>query len=256
MDFLLLFGSIHYTDLYHGDDPYFSRQGRGNAKAFIDYYKMCYEPTNGKGMICVPSGNHDMERLTKWLDTEEVKIVFAFLLSLPGAPFIYYGDEIGMRYLADVTSVEGGYIRTGSRSPMQWDSGLNAGFSDGKEEDLYIPIDPAEDRPTVEKAMADPDSVYHEVKKLIEIRKATPVLQSEARIEFLYCEDHAYPLAYRRMDGQDSVLIVLNPSGNEVSFPYDGVLGETLYQNGGDIRLENQTLHVPAATAVFIREQK
>ena len=50
-------------------------------------------------------------RATKWLDEEEVKIVFAFILSLPGAPFIYYGDELGMRYLADVVSVEGGYIR-------------------------------------------------------------------------------------------------------------------------------------------------
>lgn len=38
---------------------------------------------------------------------------------MPGAPFIYYGDEIGMRYLEGLTSVEGGYGRTGSRSPMQ-----------------------------------------------------------------------------------------------------------------------------------------
>ncbi len=256
MDFMLHFGPSHYTDLYHGDDPWFTRKGTGNAKDFIDYYKKCYEPTNGKGMICVPSGNHDMERLTKWLDEEEVKIVFAFLLSLPGAPFIYYGDEIGMKYLADVVSVEGGYIRTGSRSPMQWNSGLNAGFSDGKAEDLYIPIDPSDDRPTVEKALADPNSIYHEVKKLIEIRKSIPVLQSEARIEFLYCEDHAYPLAYRRTNGQDSVLIVLNPSGKEASFPYDGVLGETIYQNGGELKFENGALTVPAATAVFVREKR
>lgn len=255
MDFMLHFGPSHYPDLYHDDDPWFSREGKGNAKEFIDYYRMCYEPTNGKGMICMPSGNHDMDRLTKWLDDEEVKIVFAFLMSLPGAPFIYYGDEIGMRYLDGITSVEGGYHRTGSRSPMQWDDSQNAGFSAAKPEELYICIDPNENRPTAEKAIADPDSIYNEVKKLIAIRQATPVLQSEANIEFLYCEDHAYPLAYRRTDGTDSILIVVNPSGQEASFPYAGQLGEVLYQNGGDWTLDNGVLTVPAASAAFVWEK-
>ena len=250
MDFMLHFGPSHYTDLYHADNPYFTREGTGNAKAFIDYYKKCYEPTNGKGMICMPSGNHDMERLTKWLDDEEVKIVFAFILSLPGAPFIYYGDELGMRYLEDVVSVEGGYIRTGSRSPMQWNSGLNAGFSEAKADELYIPIDPDENRPTAESQMADPNSVYHEVKKLIAVRQGTKVLQSEAQVEFLYCEENAYPLAYRRFDGDESVLIVINPSGKEASFDYDGSLGDVLYQNGGDIAQKDGKLVIPGATEI------
>lgn len=256
MDFMLHFGPSHYTDLYHADDPYFSRQGKGNAKDFIDYYIKCYEPTNGKGMICVPSGNHDMERFSNWLDKEEIKIVFAFLLSLPGAPFIYYGDELGMRYLKDVVSVEGGYIRTGSRSPMQWNGKLNAGFSDAKAEELYIPLDPDADRPTAEKEMADPDSIYQEVKKLIALRQSQPVLQSEPAIEFIYCEDHAYPLAYRRTNGKDSLLVVINPSGEAAGFAYDGKLGEVLYQNGGNYQLEDGKLTVPAATAIFVWEQR
>lgn len=255
MDFMLHFGPSHYTDLYHGDDPYFSREGKGNAYDFIEYYKKCYEPTNGKGMICVPSGNHDMERLTKWLDTEEVKIVFAFLLSLPGAPFIYYGDEIGMNYLENITSVEGGYIRTGSRSPMQWNSGLNDGFSEAKPEELYIPMDPDENRPTAEKQMADESSIYHEVKKLIAIRQAHTLLQSEALIEFVYCEPYAYPLVYRRKDDKNSILVVINPSGKEASFPYEGELGDVIYQNGGKLNLENGTMTIPAASAVFVHEK-
>ena len=48
MDFMLHFGPSHYNDLYHGDDPYFSREGKGNARAFVDYYEKCYGPTNGK----------------------------------------------------------------------------------------------------------------------------------------------------------------------------------------------------------------
>ena len=204
----------------------------------------------------MPSGNHDMERLTNWLDDGEVKIVFAFILSLPGAPFIYYGGELGMKYLKDVVSVEGGYIRTGSRSPMQWNGGLNAGFSEAKADELYIPIDPDENRPTAENQMADPDSVYHEVKKLIGIRQATKVLQSEAKVEFVYCEENAYPLAYKRYNDEESVLIVVNPSGKDASFAYDGKLGEVIYQNGGDVMLEDGVLRIPGATAVFVREEK
>ena len=54
---------------------------------------------------------------------------------------IYYGDEIGMRYVEGLTSVEGGYSRTGSRSPMQWDDGVNAGFSTASAQKLYIQQD-------------------------------------------------------------------------------------------------------------------
>lgn len=46
-------------------------------------------------------------------------------LTMPGAPFIYYGDEIGMRYVEGLVSKEGGYGRTGASSPMQWDSSKN-----------------------------------------------------------------------------------------------------------------------------------
>ena len=69
---------------------------------------------NGKGLICIPSGNHDMERLSYFVHGDELKIAFAFILSMPSAPFIYYSDEIGMRYLKGITSVKGGYDRTGA----------------------------------------------------------------------------------------------------------------------------------------------
>ena len=100
---------------------------------------------------------------------------------MPGAPFIYYGDEIGMRYVEGLKSVEGGYNRTGSRSPMQWDDSTNAGFSSAPASDLYIAMDPDKDRPTAKKEMAAPDSLYHEVKKLIRIRQSTKLCRAEER---------------------------------------------------------------------------
>ena len=69
-----------------------------------------------------------MDRLARTLHGDELKVAFAFLLTMPGAPFIYYGDEIGLRYVENLVSVEGGYNRTGSRSPMQWNHSVNFRF--------------------------------------------------------------------------------------------------------------------------------
>lgn len=254
MDFLLHFGPSHYTDLFRGENPYFSRQGKGNIGDFIKTYKENYEKTNGKGLICIPSGNHDMSRIKEKLDDEEIKIAFAFLLSMPGAPFIYYGDEIGMRYLEGIRSVEGGYERTGSRTPMQWDRSTNAGFSSGKPEELYIMIDPDKDRPNVKDQMEKEGSLYQEVRKLNQIRLAHEALQSGASIEFLYAEENAYPLVYKRTGEKETIVVAINPSDREVSCAIEEEDGkEVIYSNHGQAELKNKKLTVPAASASFIR---
>ena len=214
MDFLLHFGPSHYNDLFRCAHPYFA--GDGDASEFVKKYLENYEKSERKGLICIPSGNHDMDRLARTLTGVRQKIAFAFLLSMPGAPFIYYGDEIGMRYVEGLTSVEGGYGRTGSRSPMQWNASLNAGFSSAPASDLYVPLDPDPDRPNVAAQMADPESLWHEVKRLIQIRKEHPALQSKGEIQFLYAEKNAYPLAYLRSCNEEKVLVALTPSDQEV----------------------------------------
>lgn len=113
-------------------------------------YEENRQKNKNNGLICIPSGNHDMCRLAKHLQGDELKLAFAFLLSMPGVPFIYYGDEIGMRQVEGLKSVEGGYSRTGARTPMQWDETTNAGFSLASPERLYIPLDASPDRPTVQ----------------------------------------------------------------------------------------------------------
>ena len=253
MDFLLHFGPSHYLDLFRVDEPYFSRRGKGDISDFVETYKGNYEATNKEGLICIPSGNHDMPRIKEKLDDEEVKIAFAFLLSVPGAPFIYYGDEIGMNYLADLPGVEGGYHRTGARSPMQWDHSANAGFSSGEPENLYIPLDPSENRPTVQDALEGKIPLYDEVKKLIAIRKEHEALQSTAPMELLYAEKAAYPLVYKRTGKDEEILIAINPSDQEVTCQVAAGSGKgVLYSNNGEAVLDNGKLTVPAASASFI----
>jgi maltose alpha-D-glucosyltransferase/alpha-amylase len=251
MDFLLHFGPSHYNDLFRCDKPYFSKEGKGDISAFVEKYRENYEKSEKKGLICIPSGNHDMDRLARRLDEEERKIAFAFLLSMPGAPFIYYGDEIGMRYLENLTSVEGGYNRTGSRSPMQWNSGVNDGFSMAAKEKLYIRQDERADRPTVEKQQADPDSLYHEIKKLIQIRQAHKALQSKGEITFVCAEKDKYPFAYVRSMEEEKILVVLNPSGREAELSCSLQLMENIYSFGGEARIQNGKMLVPACFAGF-----
>jgi len=70
MDFLLHFGPSHYNDLFRCDEPYFSRRGKGSAKEFVAAYRENYEKVGDRGLICIPSGNHDMDRLARRLDPE------------------------------------------------------------------------------------------------------------------------------------------------------------------------------------------
>lgn len=253
MDFLLHFGSSHYNDLFRCAEPFFSQRGKGDVSAFVQKYLENYEKSERKGLICIPSGNHDMDRLARSIQGDNLKIAFAFLLSMPGAPFIYYGDEIGMRYIENIPSVEGGYGRTGSRSPMQWDSSVNAGFSTAPKEKLYIRQDESADRPTAAAQMADENSLYHEIRRLIAVRQAHTALQSKGEIEFVYAEKDAYPLAYLRSSGEERILVVINPADREVSFACAHVPQETLYRFGGEIALKDGIMTVPAQTVGWFK---
>lgn len=251
MDFLLHFGPSHYNDLFRCDKPYFSGKCRGDVSGFVKKYIESYNKTDGRGLICIPSGNHDMDRLARRLDTNELKVAFAFLLSMPGAPFIYYGDEIGMRYVEGLTSVEGGYGRTGSRSPMQWDGSTNAGFSSAPADNLYISLDPSNDRPTVKAQQSCKDSLYNEVKKLIAIRKSHSALQSNAGIEFLYAEKEAYPLVYLRDSGSERILVIINPGAEEAKYNCRYTLKNTVYSFNGEAKAADNGLIIPPCSAGY-----
>lgn len=250
MDFLLHFGSSHYNDLFRCEHPFF--EGNGDASAFVAKYKDSYERSERKGLICIPSGNHDMDRLARHVHGDNQKLAFSFLLSMPGAPYIYYGDEIGMNYVENLTSVEGGYNRTGSRSPMQWDNGTNAGFSSAPADQLYIPLDPNPNRPTAQAQMADESSLRSEVKKLISIRQTHKALQSTGEIEFVRDGAPGEPLAYVRSLGDERILVAINPRDTVAEITIDGSFGEILYRFD-DASTTGSTCKVGAKSSAFVR---
>ena len=250
MDFLLHFGPSHYNDLFRCEHPFFNADGKGSAKLFVEHYIGCYEKTAGRGLICLPTGNHDMYRLPRYLDDRQNRLALAMVLSFPGAPFLYYGDEIGMRHI-DLPSKEGGYHRTGARTPMQWDNQKpNCGFSDGNPEDLYLPIDPDADRPNVANQLCDDGSLLALVKKLTSLRKEHSALHNTSDIKFVAYED--FPLAYIRASEEEKMLVVINPKKDEVSFDFKDS-GETVFNIGGDVKFINGKCLVDGETAAFVK---
>ncbi len=247
MDFMLHFGPPAYMSLFRSEHPFFSKEGKGDITTFLEIYLADLASTEGKGLICIPSSNHDMMRLARGRDMHDLKICFAFLFTMPGAPFLYYGDEIGMRYLENVTSVEGGYDRTGSRSPMQWKKGAGMGFTTGKTS--YIPFDDSADAPTVAEEEGDKNSLLSAVKALLKLRAAHPALQSFGTFEPVFAEKNAYPFAYRRVGGGEEILVVLNPADRDMKATFD-CTGEVLYTVGGAVKNGK----VPARSACIIKK--
>ena len=145
----------------------------------------------------------------------------SFSIAMPGIPFIYYGNEIGMRQLYNMPYVEGAYKpRAGARSPMQWSSGKNDGFSTCAADKLYLPVDTTSDAPNVTDEEKDPNSLLNNIRKLIQIKKKEPALKAYAEFVPVYAKENSYPFIFARANGKDVILAVFNPAaeGKTASF--------------------------------------
>ena len=227
VDFMLAFGNPPaYNALLRRErtrdlDPYAARDahsffdpaGRGNIRDFLDPYLNHYRVTHEIGFITIPSGNHDSTRLAIGRSPRDLLLVFAMILTMPGIPFIYYGDEIGLRQIGGLPSKEGGYSRTGARTPMQWDHSPNLGFSSADAAQLYLPVDAVPDAPTVEAQLVAGDSLLAQIKDLVRLRLAHPALGAEGSFTPLYAEANRYPFVYSRARDGRTFVIAVNPSG-------------------------------------------
>ena len=138
----------------------------------------------------------------------KIELMNSLLLSLPGTPVIYYGDEIGMGdnfYLGD---------RDGVRTPMQWSPDRNAGFSSANPQKLYLPLilDPEYhyEAVNVETQRANTSSLFWYMKRIISVRKKFKTF-GRGNLKFLSVENPKV-LAFTRNDGEETLLIVVNLS--------------------------------------------
>ena len=174
------------------------------------------------GHVCIPTGNHDFQRIRCGRrDTEEqVRTAITFFLTQPGVPCIYYGDEIGMRFIENLPNKEGSMLssgnRAGSRTPMQWDATPGAGFSTASPDKFYLPLDSFTNRPNVAAQECDSTSQLHFVRRLLKLRQEYPALACRGDIEFFQEGENAYPMVYERRNGDQRILVCINQSGREV----------------------------------------
>jgi maltose alpha-D-glucosyltransferase / alpha-amylase len=141
-------------------------------------------------------------------DRRRMELMNSLLFSLPGTPVLYYGDEIGMGdniYLGD---------RNGVRTPMQWSSDRNAGFSRANPQRLFLPVivDPEYhyEAVNVEAQEGNSHSLLWWMRRLIALRKRYRAF-SRGSIEFLYPSNHKV-LAFLRREGDERILVVANLS--------------------------------------------
>lgn len=209
------------------DHSFFKMDAGGDICRFMDGYLKLYEETKDQGYISLITCNHDTVRPAFGLTAQELKLFYAFLFTMPGVPFLYYGDEIGQRYL-NLRTKEGGYYRTGSRSPMQWSREKNLGFSDADPKDLYLAVDPSADAPVVSEMQEDPDSLLNCVKSVLHLRHQEEDLQSKPNLEILYMEAGKLPFVYQRGER----ICAVNPSSSTVCVKIGKEDREALWQVG------------------------
>ncbi|MFP4375774.1 MAG: alpha-amylase family glycosyl hydrolase [Spirochaetales bacterium] len=273
MDFLLHFGDAAYTALFRKDngfshylDPegasYFARSGRGNLMSFLSRYLTFAEATRGRGFINIPSGNHDIApRLALGRSIEDLRIVFAFLLTMPGVPFIYYGDEIGMNGYPGLPSKEGGYIRTQVRTPMRWTDGPKAGFSSAAPDEFYLPVDPEPADANVGVQAERPDSLLSFVKQLIRLRTENDAFAASSELTPLYFNADSPLFAYELTNKGKRALVVLNPSNRGVRGTIDlsdvfAPIPEPVHSQGTISIDEGGNIELgPVSFAIFVEVQ-
>lgn len=153
-------------------------------------------------------GSHDQIRLAKNKTQEVLKSIYAFLLTFKHVPVIYYGDEIGLTHYDNINK-EGGYIRTGARTPFQWNNKKNRGFS--AIDNIYLPVNNY-DIQSLESQIDNKNSLFYFIKELIKLRKIYKCLNAEGSINIVNTN---YPLIYERYDENEKITICINPNNKE-----------------------------------------
>lgn len=212
------------------------------------------EATGEEGWVSIFLDNHDFARIVSRFGNDKeyrktsAKMLSMLLLTLRGTPCIYQGSELGMTNVAfnsieDYRDVETLNLykeamengedmeafmkaihekgRDNVRTPMHWDDSENAGFSTGTP---WIKLNPNYPKINVKEALADPNSIFYFYKKMLEFRKE--------HLTFVYGKykdldpSHEKIYAYRRSDENETFVVVLNFSSENVDFKLPEYYGE------------------------------
>jgi alpha-glucosidase len=175
--------------------------------------------------------NHDQPR--QWdrygdgVHNDQIAKLMAVLeLTTRGTPQMYYGEELGM-HTTDPVRVEDVHDpigklgwpkekgRDGERTPMQWTSSSNAGFTTATKP--WLPIPPTSTSYNFETESKDPGSIFNAYKRLIALRRTEPALRDGSQVSI---GDDPNVFAYLRKSGTDTVIVMLNMSSRQQTFAF------------------------------------
>ncbi|WP_404425083.1 alpha-amylase family glycosyl hydrolase [Nibricoccus sp. IMCC34717] len=241
IDFLIHFHETAYTDLVgpfrklgaKGSVPpvYCEAKGSAGSAPFVNSYQTQLEATQGGGYIALPTGNHDFNRPSFGRDDRDLRVLYALLFNLPGVPFVYYGDEIGLSHRDNLEQKEGSMWRSPCRTPMQWDKTKNFGFSSADANQLYLPVDSDPKAENVASQRANRKSLLHWTRMLLQLRRQFPALGNDGRFKVLHQKRSGKgPLCFLRIQEKDTVLVVVNPSLRPFTLTPKGVKRNALLQ--------------------------
>ena len=209
---------------------------------------------HGKGWNSLFFNNHDLPRIvSRWGNdgeyrVESAKMLATMLHGMEGTPYIYQGEELGMTNIllpleehVDLETLNMyeerialGYdpeevmasiharSRDNARTPIQWTAGENAGFTTGTP---WMPVNSNYTEINAEAALADPNSIFHYYKKLIQLRKTYDVFRSGAFT--LLCPEDEKIFAYTRDTEEEHILVVCNFTDETLTYDVPSNFWET-----------------------------
>ena len=209
---------------------------------------------HGKGWNSLFFNNHDLPRIvSRWGNDgvyreKSAKMLATMLHGMEGTPYIYQGEELGMTNIllpleehVDLETLNMyeerialGYdpeevmasiharSRDNARTPIQWTAGENAGFTTGTP---WMPVNPNYTEINAEAALADPNSIFHYYKKLIQLRKTYDVFRSGAFT--LLCPEDEKIFAYTRDTEEEHILVVCNFTDETLTYDVPSNFWET-----------------------------
>ncbi|MDN5204651.1 alpha-amylase family glycosyl hydrolase [Fulvivirgaceae bacterium BMA10] len=186
--------------------------------------------------------NHDQNRIMSVVDgdLQKARMAASLLLTLPGAPYIYYGEEIGMLGAKPDEEI---------REPFVWDyEGKDPGQTKWREA-IHSTDENVE---PLSQQINDSKSLYNHYKELIHSRKSSPVL-TFGQIEISNIKEDGIVNFYRVHEG-DSLLVIHNVTGSEkaLNLGESGQFNEILFQNHQGISLEEARLKIPGYSTIIL----
>lgn len=249
-------------------------------------FKKWQTELKGKGWNSLFLGNHDLPRIvSRWGNDTTYRVKSAKMLAMmlhmqQGTPYIYQGEEIGMTNvkfedLKDYNDVEihnsykdfvtdtkqishddfmkGVYKmgRDNARTPMQWNTNENAGFSKAKE--TWLKLNPNYKNINVEESLNDNNSIFYTYKKLIDLRKNSEYSDTIVYGDYKsFFEDNENIIAYKRFDENYCLEIICNFSDKELDIEYSLKDKKCLLNNYDEIKFNDNMIHLKAYQAIII----